>query len=183
MTGLTDRVPSADGVSVLRSVECFDTRQPRAGWVPMRPLNQPREGAAAVTLDGAVYVIGGHDGSAYLSSVEVWAPSGRGGAKERRGGNLFGNPWRPVSALVQPRSSLAAVSVGSSLVALGGYCGRGGSRLTCNEMWQPKGCDAKGSGRSQWQFINGMSCPRSEHTAVAAAVLVHEQSRTHLHVL
>jgi hypothetical protein len=176
-------VASADGEGVLRSVECFDTHQPHAGWVPMRPLNHPRQGAAAVALGGAIYVIGGHDGSAYLSSVEVWTPSGRGGVTERRGGNVFGNPWRPVSALVQPRSSLAAVSVGSSLVALGGYCGRGGSRLTSSEMWQPKGRDPKGGGRSQWQFINGMSCPRSDHTAVAAPDFFHEKSRPHLHVL
>ena len=145
----------------------------------MRPLNHPREGAAAVTLDGSVYVIGGHDGTSYLSSVEVWTPSRRG----RRCGDAAGGHWRPVSSLVQPRSSLAAVAVGKALVALGGYCGRGGSRLASSEMWHPKGSDAPGAARSQWQFINGMSCPRSDHTAAAAPDLVHDVSRPHLNVL
>jgi kelch-like protein 18 len=170
----------ADGVSVLRSVEYFDTRHPKGGWVQMRPLNHPREGAAAVTLDGSVYVIGGHDGTSYLSSVEVWSPSRNGGQHL----DISDTHWRPVSSLVQPRSSLAAVAVGNALVALGGYCGRGGSRLASNEMWQPKGRDPKGGGaRSQWRFINGMSCPRSDHAAVAAPDLVHTASRPHLHVL
>ena len=130
--GLILAIGGTDGDKVLRTVECYDTTCPEAGWVPVRPLAHAREGAAAVVSGDSVYVIGGHDGAAHLCSVEVWSP------KLHR--ECTGH-WRPVYSLVQPRSGLAAVSVGQALVALGGYCGRGGERMTSCEMWHPKGSD------------------------------------------
>lgn len=131
--GLILAIGGTDGEKVLRTVECYDTARPEAGWVPVRPLAHPREGASAVVLGDSVYVIGGHDGHAHLCSVEVWSPKRREGAGH----------WRPASSLVQQRSALAAVSVGKALVALGGYCGRGGARMTSCEMWHPKDSDPR----------------------------------------
>ncbi len=132
--GLILAIGGTDGEKVLRTVECYDTARPEAGWVPVRPLAHPREGASAVVLGDSVYVIGGHDGNAHLCSVEVWSSKLH---RESAG------HWRPVSSLVQQRSALAAVSVGKALVALGGYCGRGGARMTSCEMWHPKDSDPR----------------------------------------
>ena len=132
--GLILAIGGTDGEKVLRTVECYDTTRPEAGWVPVCPLAHPREGASAVVLGDSVYVIGGHDGKAHLCSVEVWSPK----LYRESSGH-----WRPVSSLVQQRSALAAVSVGKALVALGGYCGRGGARMTSCEMWHPKDSDPR----------------------------------------
>ena len=67
--GLVLAIGGTNGDRVLRSVECFDSAHPDAGWVPLRPLHHARQGAAAVVLDGAVYVIGGHDGKRHLVST------------------------------------------------------------------------------------------------------------------
>mmetsp|Transcript_33805 Transcript_33805/g.49502 ORF Transcript_33805/g.49502 Transcript_33805/m.49502 type:complete len:170 (-) Transcript_33805:124-633(-) len=114
----------------------------------------------------SVYVVGGHTGAAHQCSVEVWNAHTRGSTPATA-------QWKPVSSLEQPRSSHAAVCVGKALVALGGHCGRGGSRLTSCEMWQPLGSEPQKTRssepqKSQWRFINGMGCPRSDFTAAAA---------------
>ena len=74
--------------------------------------------------------------------------------------------WQPASSsLIQRRSCLTAVAVGNAIVALGGHCGRAGARLTSTEMWLPNDTRAV---KSQFQYLNGMSCPRSDHMAAAA---------------
>jgi hypothetical protein len=45
-----------------------------AGWTMLRPMHEPRAAAAAVTLGGATYLIGGRDagGKTPTDSVMIW---------------------------------------------------------------------------------------------------------------
>jgi N-acetylneuraminic acid mutarotase len=79
-----------------------------------------REGLAAVTANGRIYVLGGHDG-AYLNTNEEYDPAT--------------NSWRTRSSSgFTPRSDLAAVEVGGLIYAIGGY---NGAALNTNEEYNP----------------------------------------------
>lgn len=139
-------IGGTDGCCVLGSVECYDTSDPSGGWLPLRPLNHAREGAAAVVLGDAVFVLGGHDAHEHLCSVEMWrlspfrpessSSSSSSAAAERRAW-MMRSEWKAAMSMVQPRSWLGAAAVGESVVALGGDCGRAGHRLHSVESCFP----------------------------------------------
>jgi len=92
------------------TVEAFD---PRTGtWnTQLRPLSGPRVFAAAVVVDGRIFVFGGMEGisprnSRYLSSVEMFDPGVR--------------RWFPRSPMPTPRAKLAAAVVNGKVLLIGG---------------------------------------------------------------
>lgn len=117
-------------------------------WQEVVGLPAPRNGLAAGVLNGHLYAIGGHNGSAYVTNVyrfdgSIWTeaaglPAARGGfAAEVLNGALYavggydGSPctnvyrydgmnWAEVAGLPAPRYALAAGVVGGALYAVGG---------------------------------------------------------------
>ncbi len=70
----------------------------------------PRFLAAAASRGNILYLIGGHDGTHRLSSVEA-AVAGRDGAP---------GPWRNIAELQMPRSAAATAATTNALFVLGG---------------------------------------------------------------
>src|SRR5256885_120582 len=76
-------------------------------WVTISAnLNEKRERAVAVTLNGKVYICGGKTASACLSSVEVY--------------DTQLGEWRTVASMCSPRHGHALVCLGDELYAIGG---------------------------------------------------------------
>ncbi|KAJ1489255.1 hypothetical protein T484DRAFT_1886117, partial [Baffinella frigidus] len=135
------------------------------GWA--RASAPPRQ---AAVLGGRIYPMGGFDGARHLDTVEEY--------------DISRGTWRVSGAMREERSSLAAVAIGSSLVALGGFDGREGTRLsTAEQMRRPKankigaGAGGKGgkdgasgaasaAGEGRWRHINGLNHARAGHAAV-----------------
>ncbi|XP_077988753.1 kelch-like protein 24 [Glandiceps talaboti] len=78
----------------------------RDKWFESAPMNQPRHRHASTSLDGYVYVVGGYDGSARLTSVERFDPKN--------------NKWEEVKPLLDAVSSPAIVTCGGNVYVLGG---------------------------------------------------------------
>jgi N-acetylneuraminic acid mutarotase len=79
-------------------------------WQEAEPLNVRRTRAGAVVSGDYLYAIGGSDGTATLTSVEV--------AQISPDGTL--SPWTNTSALNLPRAGAAAVVAGDHLYVIGG---------------------------------------------------------------
>ena len=60
----------------LASVESLDVTNSAAEWCSLAPLNVPRCSLSSASSGDIVYVVGGWNGSDYLSSVECLAPEG-----------------------------------------------------------------------------------------------------------
>lgn len=61
-----------NGVSHLRSVECFDPISNE--WTMVAPMNKPRTGISVSVLNELLYAVGGHDGCGYLNIVQCYNP-------------------------------------------------------------------------------------------------------------
>ena len=76
-----------------------------------------RRGAAAVALNGQIWVLGGWDGQAYLKAVEVYDTStGR---------------WSQVKSMLEPRCYAAAAVMDGKIYVAGGYYGQ---VVTCHDL-------------------------------------------------
>ena len=85
-----------------------------SGKAPEGDVSEARGCAAAATLQGFLYVVGGKSKSEYgkrLSTVQKYNPDT--------------NIWQEVSPLSSPRSSICAVADGTYLYAIGGICDSG----------------------------------------------------------
>jgi hypothetical protein len=101
------------------SLDSHDIYDPKTGlWTAAAPLAIKRNAAAAAALDGHIVVIGGRapgiraNDQASLASCEVYDP--------------VADRWSEGPALPQARASLAAVTLGGSVYALGGESTPGG---------------------------------------------------------
>lgn len=74
-------------------------------WTTLQPLPEPTRAAAAASLDGVVYVIGGTTPRGNTAAVRAWD----------------GRAWRPRAPLPKPRFNHAAVALGDRLYVLGGF--------------------------------------------------------------
>src|SRR5947199_59368 len=97
-------------------------------WSPSAPLPTPRRlltaAAAAVALDGKVYVLGGSDGSAASGALEVYDPAL--------------NSWSRKAPMPTPRVFLAAAAVNGRIYAIGGApdcCGNATTNVV--EVYDP----------------------------------------------
>lgn len=60
-------------------------------------MNSPRTGLGVCTMNKKIYVMGGHDGSKYLSSVQCYDPKH--------------DIWKEVASMNNARSYMATVSL------------------------------------------------------------------------
>jgi hypothetical protein len=74
-------------------------------WTTLQQLPEPTRAAAAASLDGVVYVIGGTTPRGNTAAVRAWD----------------GRAWRPRAPLPERRFNHAAVALGGRLYVLGGF--------------------------------------------------------------
>ncbi|CAE7725298.1 KLHL8 [Symbiodinium sp. CCMP2456] len=93
-----------DSSPALATAECFS---PLHGeWRSLPPMAARRYGCAAATVNGLLYVVGGHDGHKVLASAERFDPTK--------------GSWSRLPDMPTPRSRCAAVSMRGCLHVLGG---------------------------------------------------------------
>ncbi|MGH7151854.1 MAG: Kelch repeat-containing protein [Planctomycetota bacterium] len=123
-------------------VEAFDLAT--GAWNPAPPpLPNATRDAAAVALNGKLYVLGGEDGGVFRNSVVSFDPAA--------------NAWSAQPPMLQGRSLFAAVAYGGRIYVFGGF---DGSPLAACERYDP----AAGA----WTPIPSMPFPRHFHDAVVA---------------
>lgn len=96
---------------------------------------KPRSVAGVATLSDLLYVIGGFDGTNYLSDVDVYDP--------------LTNCWASVSPLNETRSAASIAVMKGRIFALGGF---NGQFLSSVEVYDPA--------INQWSYVQNMSIPR-----------------------
>ena len=123
-------------------VEAFDLAT--GAWLPPPPpLPYATRDAAAVALNGKLYVLGGEDAGVTRNSVVSFDPAT--------------NAWSPQTPMLQARSLLAAVAWGGRIYVFGGF---DGAPLAACERYDP----ASGA----WTPIPSRPFPRHFHDAVVA---------------
>jgi hypothetical protein len=125
--------------AVYSSVETYDPVDDV--WGKVANMSEPRDGCAAVTCSGRLYVLGGNDKDRPLESVEVFDPAdGR---------------WSYVAPMSRPRHGVAAVEItGKRILACGGW---DGSQLL-------KSCELYDVELDQWSDMPGdMALGRMYH--------------------
>ena len=106
--------------SILSSMECWSPQSAQAcSWGP--DSGQRRSHHAAVELEGKLVLLGGHDGSQFLTHVQ------RFDAGSQR--------WEQLPPLRERKKGLAAAVLGGKLFAVGGY--NGGNPLSSVEVFDP----------------------------------------------
>uniref|UniRef100_M3YIF9 Kelch like family member 12 n=1 Tax=Mustela putorius furo TaxID=9669 RepID=M3YIF9_MUSPF len=136
-----------DGRSRLSSVECLDYTADEDGvWYSVAPMNVRRGLAGATTLGGAgvallndhIYVVGGFDGTAHLSSVEAY--------------NIRTDSWTTVTSMTTPRCYVGATVLRGRLYAIAGYDGN--SLLSSIECYDPI--------IDNWEVVTSMGTQRCD---------------------
>lgn len=133
-------------LSVSDAVEVYDPAKDR--WHPAAPLPRPLHHAAAASVGGRLFVLGGFA----PSLTSVWNPVDA----------VFEylpaeNRWLPRRPMPTPRGALAAAVLDGKIFAIGGYDGR--RSLAVVEVYDPD-TDA-------WRPGASLSAPR-DHLAAAA---------------
>lgn len=131
---------------VIDTVECLT---PSSGvWEQLPILSRERCAAAAVTLRGRVFVLGGcdEDGTA-LDSVERY--------------DIDARAWQPLPPMRQPRCNFAAVAAGDRIFVAGGYDAR------MRDLAAVECLDLPGS--EAWELVASLALPRWGVRAVSVA--------------
>lgn len=127
---------------VFHSCECFNLGM--NSWASGCQMTTPRARLAVVKLEDKVYALGGSDGKADLSSMEVFSNKSKG--------------WEKLpSSLCTARSDFGAAVLGDRIYAIGGVCYS--SLLRSAEVFDPAYRD--------WKPIAPMSTPRRGVATVA----------------
>uniref|UniRef100_A0A3P8WCH7 Kelch-like family member 18 n=2 Tax=Cynoglossus semilaevis TaxID=244447 RepID=A0A3P8WCH7_CYNSE len=122
-----------DGLQIFNTVEYYNHHTDRWHTVQAAMLNKRcRHGAAP--LGSHMYVVGGYDGSGFLSSAEVFSSAS--------------GQWSLLVAMNTRRSRVSLVSTSGRLYAVGGYDGQ--SNLSSVEMFNPD--------TDRWTFMKPMGC-------------------------
>jgi hypothetical protein len=96
---------------------------PTGTWIPVAPMLQPRERAAAALLpDGDVLVAGGENEENELQTAEIYDPSR--------------NEWTPTTSMLQPREGAAAAQLANGDVLVAGGFFEGEPQATA-EIYDP----------------------------------------------
>ena len=109
-------------LDLTQALEVYD---PGTGsWKTRAPAPTARYGAAAVGLNGQLYVFGGFDAfEDAFTTVEVYSPSS--------------NSWRTLSSMPTARGYLAAGVINGQAYAVGGECCGTGTYTGVNEAYTP----------------------------------------------
>lgn len=110
-------------------------------WSNKAQIPTKRASAAAVVVDGYIYVMGGRDGNTVLASAERYDSST--------------NSWSKTAAMPTARWFLMAAEVGGKIYAIGGIAGTGDQRqdLDVVEVYDPAS--------DMWTVLDPMPTPRS----------------------
>jgi N-acetylneuraminic acid mutarotase len=114
-------------------------------WEQLGRLNDFRGAAAAASLDGVVYIIGGNTTAGSGADMEYYDAS--------RG------VWNGLHSMSASRSLLAAASADGRIYAVGGSKGSLNKNLGTTEIFDLS--------RKSWEIVSDMLIPRSGHAAVA----------------
>lgn len=110
-------------VFLLLLLQAFSSQSETQVWIPgwqsTSSLHVPRAGAAAVSHNGVVYILGGIDGRDFLASTEF--------ARQNADGTL--SSWQAGPVLSEPRGFFSASVVANSIYAVGGGNGPAGHNL------------------------------------------------------
>jgi len=116
-------------------------------WTPRAPIPTARGEHAAVTFEGKIYVIGGHDaGGVDIGTVEIYDP--------------VSDSWSAGTSMPTVRHHYAAAVVDSLIYVIGGRTGYWGETLTLTgvvEAYAPRS--------NTWYSCASMITPRSAHSA------------------
>ena len=107
------------GLERLRTAEVFHISSNQ--WSPIADMTHQRSDFASVVLHGAIYVMGGFQGTHYQTSIERY--------------NLQEDSWTVVGHLAGPRSGCSAVAANGRIYVLGGF--NGTDRLASVESFSP----------------------------------------------
>jgi hypothetical protein len=130
-------------------------------WLSHTSMDVARFSLATAVVNDRLYAIGGVDGFCVpdspcefgpLGTVEIFNPLITAYAE-------FEHAWMPRSSMTTPRGSLAAVTVGGKIYAIGGHT-IGGDTVASMEVFNPA--------TDSWSAAAPMSGPRAE---IAAAVI------------
>ena len=89
------------------AVEVFDATSNK--WTHLANLTTARRGLGLATQLSLLYAIGGHNGTHYVGTAEVFDVAG-----------AAGSAWRPLEPMQHPRAGAAVGVVGGHLVVAGG---------------------------------------------------------------
>jgi N-acetylneuraminic acid mutarotase len=118
-------------------------------WRELRPLPWPRAAAAAATLGGRVYVVGGVAVGGLAHSMLAY--------DQRRG------RWRALPGPT-PRQHLAAAAAGGRIYAIGGRIAGSNTNVAMVESWAP--------GERRWRRERALPEPRGGTGAATVGGLV-----------
>ena len=90
-------------------------------WQDMAPMDSSRRGLCALSLNGLIYAIGGHDGQQGLKSVERYDPSN--------------DHWEYVASMGKKRCFASATVMDNKILVVGGE--NNGIRLQSSEVYDP----------------------------------------------
>ncbi|XP_043910870.1 kelch-like protein 10 [Protopterus annectens] len=123
-------------------IETYDARADR--WVDVTCKGErPRAGHGAAYLKGYVYLIGGHDGKDYLSTVRCFNP--------------VKMTWQQVAPMYLRRCYVSVAVLNDFIYAMGGYDGYVHSNSA--EQYSPE--------KNQWALISSMNAQRTSASATS----------------
>ncbi|MBI4200436.1 MAG: hypothetical protein HY535_08205 [Chloroflexi bacterium] len=91
-------------------------------WETKAPMPTARHGAAGGVINGKLYVAGGHDGTQYLATLEVYDPAT--------------NTWASLSPMLTAQHSVGGGVINGKLYVVGGI-GAGNQKLATLEVYDP----------------------------------------------
>ncbi len=110
------------------SVEAYDPRHDM--WMVQHQMPTPRAGGTAIVLSNVLYVLGGFDGTHYLSSVVSY--------------DLRTDRWSPEPSMLSIRQGCCGGVLDGVIYAAGGTTNSAGALTPTIEAWKPGG---------EWKFM------------------------------
>ncbi|MBP7962001.1 MAG: hypothetical protein KBG20_05360 [Caldilineaceae bacterium] len=154
---LDGRIFLAGGSTAIQSADAGATRVVRdelwvfdaqaETWGVAGVLPVPLAGANLVALDGALYLVGGWDGTALHDEVWRWTP-GADSAKAE--------DWEVVARMASPRAFMGSVGLNGLIYVVGGYDG-------AEELAAAMTLDVSSG---EWAALPDLSVPRAGHALV-----------------
>ena len=115
-------------------------------WQDMAPMDSTRRGLSALSLNGLIYAIGGHNGQQGLNSVERYDPSN--------------DQWRYVAPMDENRCFASATVMGNKILVVGGT-GDSFLPLQNSELYDPT--------TDTWSLLQADLCVPRSNAAIGKA--------------
>ena len=128
----------------------------------LAPLPERRDHGGGAVVGGAMYVVGGRDGSPARFEPRTWALDVSGAAAadgEATAGR--GQRWRAREAVPTPRGGVAVAALGARVFVFGGEGNRASRKGVFSQV------EAYDTERDVWEKVGDMRNPRHGNAAVA----------------